>query len=243
MPQGGGKPSLTLSCKVAKWRDGDQLSADADAEFDKARLKRLDKDNHTCRLCGFKAKKWQEVHHVDDDHTNNALSNLATVCIFCHMVQHIGFAGTRGEAVLVWLPEMAQDRLHHVVRSVLVARRWSARMANDRHTQRDMKEAIAEMEQGAETLMATLESRRGEARERFKTDRPDELANALESMTDEEYARRGEFLAGARLLPLGLRKVDGQDKMPEIVDSWMETGGPYANLKPSTWASMLRSAV
>lgn len=77
----------------AGWRRDDWMAADADAEFKLVRQKVLERDEHTCRFCGFRAPKWQEVHHLDDNHHNNDPDNLVTACMFCHMVHHLGLAG------------------------------------------------------------------------------------------------------------------------------------------------------
>lgn len=53
----------------------------------------LDRDNHTCQLCG--RTKNLVVHHIDcsgnlDNYkpANNNLSNLQTLCKKCHPVKH-----------------------------------------------------------------------------------------------------------------------------------------------------------
>ncbi len=45
------------------------------------------RDGHQCQLCGAKDAMLQ-VHHVDHDRTNNAESNLLTVCAACHLAYH-----------------------------------------------------------------------------------------------------------------------------------------------------------
>ncbi len=59
---------LFLSVKTLNWRMNDRHSQDADMEFSRVRKKALERDAYTCRFCGFKNNKWQEVHHVNDDH-------------------------------------------------------------------------------------------------------------------------------------------------------------------------------
>lgn len=44
----------------------------------------------TCSACGFMAKHrcQLDVHHIDRDHSNNAESNLRTLCANCHRLAH-----------------------------------------------------------------------------------------------------------------------------------------------------------
>jgi hypothetical protein len=58
------------------------------------RMKILERDNHTCRYCGFRAFKWQVVHHIDGNPENNARKNLETICCMCNMVLHCGLGAT-----------------------------------------------------------------------------------------------------------------------------------------------------
>jgi len=46
-----------------------------------------------CENCGFIPKHLcqLDVHHIDENHFNNAISNLKTLCANCHRLQHIKF--------------------------------------------------------------------------------------------------------------------------------------------------------
>lgn len=235
---------LVLSVKAANWRMHDEGSAEADTAFRAVREKALQNDKQTCRFCGFKALKWQEVHHLNDNHADNRLENLVTACGFCHMVQHIGLAGKNKEAVLAWIPEYTQEEVHDLVRSILVVCRWGETVGSGaRNTRQDVLRATNEMVQGARNIEAKLRARTAQAERLFVTSDPLELGIILEQISKENpamYERRSEYLNGLRLLPLGRRMQDGKDKMPEIIDSWMATGGPFSGMLPRTWESLLR---
>lgn len=237
------KDPLRLSVKAKNWRMFDSDSEAADTEFALVRKKVLERDDYSCKMCGFKASKWQEVHHVNDDHSDNRKENLLTVCMYCHLCQHIGLAGRNQEAVLAWIPEIPQDRLHHIIRSVQVAKRWSENAMMARGVKSDAIRQAQELADGASSLMAKLRERQMQAEERIGTSDPLEIANIMLSMPDDMYERRGEFLAGIRLLPLGIRKQGVEDMMPKIVDSWLDAGGAYVNLRPSAWLGMFRSSI
>jgi intracellular multiplication protein IcmJ len=235
---------LVLSVKAANdWRMYDDAAGEADAEFKHVRLKVLDRDDRTCQFCGFRAPKWQEVHHRNDDHADNRPQNLVTACMFCHMCQHIGLAGRNKEAVLAFIPEIPQDRLHHVVRSILVVRRWADGIAADRRQRPELVKGARDMAESAQALETKLRGREADAQRLIGTSDPLELANILLQMAADAgalYDKRADFLAGIRLLPVGRRVQGGSDKMGEIIDSWLGTGGPYANLAPRTWVSLLK---
>jgi intracellular multiplication protein IcmJ len=237
------KPSLILSVKAKNWRMYDSNSENADAEFQIVRKKALDRDNYTCRLCGFKANKWQEVHHVNDDHSDNRVDNLWTVCSYCHMCQHIGLAGRNEEAVLIWLPEISQSRLHHIIRTIQVAHRWAETSTMARNVRTDMIKTAKTIAEGSESLMSSLKERQAIAEEKLGTSDLSELANILLTMSDEDYAKRGNFLNGFRMLPLGVRQQDNDDVMSRMVDSWLDAGGPYVNFRPTSWLGMFKASL
>lgn len=234
---------LVLSVKCENWRMYDKDSGEADAEFQRVRKKALERDNHACRFCGFRHLKWQEVHHLNDDHADNRLENLVTACPFCHMVQHIGLAGRNGEAVLVWLPEIPQDTLHHLVRTALVAQRSAEVIRNDPRANPSVVRTFREAADVAKATLAAFRAREPEAERRLGSSDPLEIGNAMLLLPDQVYARRAEILSGIRLLPLGKRVQDREDVMQKQIDSWTDPGGPYATLKPNSWIGLMRSVL
>lgn len=233
---------LVPSVKATNWRMNDDDRESADVEFQHVRMKALERDDRTCQFCGFRAQKYQEVHHVNNDHADNRLGNLVTACSFCHMVQHIGLAGKNKEAVLIWLPEISQDKLHHIVRSILVVKKWAAGFANDRRRPPDSIKNATEMSQAAQAIEAKLLARTNEAEKLFLTSDPLTMGSILQQIANESpalYEKRVDFLYGLRLMPLGRRASNGKDVMPDMVDSWLGVGGPYVGLNPITWFSIL----
>lgn len=219
----------------------DHGSVEADDEFGKMRMKALQRDNYTCIGCGFRSIKWQEVHHVDDDHHNNDVSNLATVCSFCHNCQHIGFAGMNKEAVLIWMPELSQADINHIVRTALVADRWFANMKEDVSSEIAKLRHARRLAEAGSNVRNSLLERQGDVEARLGTSDPAELASALMELPDHVYDQRDKFLSGVRLLPLGHRVVGGNDRMKEMTQHWLENGGPYYSTRPSTWAQLRKN--
>jgi intracellular multiplication protein IcmJ len=234
---------LFLSVKATNWRMNDRGAQEADLEFQGARKKALDRDNHTCRFCGFRNNKWQEVHHFNDDHHDNRLENLITTCPFCHMCQHIGLAGARREAILIYRPELTQVQIHHLVRTALVADAHHESLKAEDQTGAPKRspnlKLAAEAAEMGKSLMAALRSSADGARGMLGTSDPVDLANAMMLLPDEAYARRRESLAGIRLLPLGVRNNGSENVMTTMIDSWRTGGAPYGNLLPNTWKTLI----
>jgi len=80
------------------------------------RAKVLERDQYTCqgRSCGVVARHHMEIHHLDHDHSNMALDNLATLCPWCHMAFHLPEASRQGIGEIVWLPEIQQGTLNRI---------------------------------------------------------------------------------------------------------------------------------
>lgn len=213
------RPPLVLSAKRSTWS--------ADEMLDPAEVKRITdqvmaRDQCTCLYCGFQAPQDQELHHLDDDHGNWSIDNLAVICSFCHMSFHVGRAGLMGEAELIWLPEISQPALNHLSRAIFVALR-----SDD------------PVRQGADALYAALRARSDDARRRLGTSDPADLGEAMLALTPEAYERRADSLAGLKLLPLGRKIVDDKDVFPEVLERWVGPGGPFEKAAPQGWNALL----
>ena len=110
-----------------------------------------------------------------------------------------------------------------------------------------MIKQASQASEGANRLMGALREREDEAEERLGTSDLLEIANILMNTDDDQYERRGEFLNGFRMLPLGKREQQGpkgnRDVMMDIVDSWMDSGAPYMSLRPPAWLSMIKNTL
>lgn len=59
-----------------------------------------DKAKHTCSFCGFQDKKYIEIHHIDGNHFNNKIDNLAAACTLCHRQHHLLWLSINNHAEL-----------------------------------------------------------------------------------------------------------------------------------------------
>jgi intracellular multiplication protein IcmJ len=201
----------------------------------------LDRDDRTCRFCGFKAPKWQEVHHLDGNHANDVVANLATACTLCHAARHLDQVGKANGGVLVWIPELSQPELNHAIRSAWTAANWAAAIAGDRRQHRSATDLAARIGGEARHFIDALEARTRRAESLFGTSDPAVMGTVLGNLPEPLLARADRLLLGLRLLPLRPfpRKKGPADVSP--LDSWFGAGGPYANLSPRTWFSIGRS--
>lgn len=123
-----------IGVKRKLWRKDDEHADIADKAFDTIRAEVLKRDGHACRYCQFRSSKYQEVHHLDDDHTHNTMDNLITACTLCHMVFHIGLAGMRGAGYFAVIPELTQSEVNHIVRNIYVGEKIEEQSIRDKYT-------------------------------------------------------------------------------------------------------------
>lgn len=210
--------SLILSATRASW----QIPAHHGTEQDAApamkdvRGKVLSRDNYTCKFCEFKAQKWQEIHHLNDDHTDMTMSNLTTVCPFCHQCFHLGLAGSTAGGMLIWLPEMTQVELNHLCRSLFVA----------------MRDDKSKIYAAASGLYMSLESRGVFMEQHFAAGASDPgiLGQAFLKMKGETYEKRAGFLKNIRLLPQ-------RSRFEPQVKYWAEV--VFRDLPPESWDKLI----
>lgn len=226
---------LVMSAKMTRHRDGRATDEHADIEFLRIRPSILDRDEHTCRFCGFSAPHYMEVHHLDDDHTNNDPSNLVTASPFCHMSQHIGRAGVTGEAVLISWPsatDPAKPAMSQADFNLLCYVLYTSR-GDDKHP----------LSRTAAGLLKELDSLQRRAHTDFKTSRPDILASMLREMhasTPIIYERRQEIFDrhAILLMPTGKRSGDGgADLFAKMKRAWRGTA--FLGLPLESWETLL----
>ncbi len=186
---------LILSAKTKDFRGDSPHPEKSNVEFSKIRPTILERDKYTCQYCGFRSKKFQHIHHLDDDHENNHESNLVTACPLCHMSQHIGFAGVKGMGTLIYLDQekhgefslnISQEKLNNLVRLLWV--------------QQDKDNDKVASTQATDYLKR-LEQARVDADKVIGTCDPILLANTLRDISDEEYKNRKAALGNVLFLP------------------------------------------
>lgn len=199
---------LILGIKRSRFRGADKDSKKADQAFRAVRSKALEAQDYRCYRCGYQSKN-NEVHHLDDDHHNNALENLKVACKLCHPYSHIGEAArpvrTLAEqagrvpskaAALMRVPKELKDvicaeDLNHLMRVVGVALT-------------DKSEAIHAKRLYA--MLTNVEKMRGFAHALYGEESginavlPSDVAAAMSHLTDDEYNQRYEYIDDVRVL-------------------------------------------
>ncbi len=150
-----------------------------------------------------------------------------TACTFCEQVLFLERAGIMGSGVLIWLPEITQAELNHIVRAIYVAR----------------ADETGPLAAAANRALDALMARRTDAKKRLGSDDPLLLTSVLqEHLTDKERRNAIGKLEGIRLLVLDkhIARARGSDVnvFPKIVAFWRSEHGPFAKLPPSEWKKM-----
>jgi intracellular multiplication protein IcmJ len=219
---------ITLGARPSAGSEGLSLSpAQIVAQADKAKKR----DDYTCRFCGFRSEKFQRIIPCAD--AGKGLP-FATVCTFCEQAMIIERAGVMGSGVLVWLPEIQQAELNHIVRAIFVARAAK-------------KDGQApEIGDAASRAYDALMARRADARKRLGSDDPLMLATILHEFLNEKDEKDAlGKLDGIRVMAFEKYLVRGPkgdvDQFPLMVDYWRSPQGPFAELPIDKWGKMLAS--
>ena len=197
-------------------------------QIDTEKTKILERDNHTCQFCGFRAEKYQEIHHKNGEENDFSDDNCLTACIFCHQCFDLISVTDMNSGVLIWLPEIGQAALHHIMRALYIAR----------FAQGPLSEA-------SKSMLNILKERRLEAKKRLGSDNPSDLAVVLDDFLNaRQYKRVQSKLKGIRLMPLDRRIVQDGDlkfnKFPQILAHWRLKGGPFTEISPEKWGLMFK---
>lgn len=224
---------LSLDIKRYTYRFEDPHAARKQKEFETKKPKALRRDNLTCQNCGFSSDSgpddtvpagYMEVHHRDDRHGRNELSNLATVCPFCHWIGHVGFAAHRRFATIIFCPELNQAELNLQAQVLMMAR----------HRGGDFGKK-------AQLMYDRLRERQEDLYKPFDAlaERPELLGQALGKLArraqqqDWSYEKREKALYGIRLFP----RYES-DFVSKRVSFWSEHA--YGNLECQDWPAAVR---
>lgn len=222
------KNDLILSASKKSW----QVSSVHGTEADKKNLKIIEKvfkrDKYTCFFCNFKSERFQEIHHLDDNHSNYNEDNLVTVCPLCHQSFHLNTVSITKGGTIIWFPELCQQDLNHLCRSLFVA----------------MDNRESQIGKNALNFFQLLEKRGNAAEKYFSDDKngssthvkisdPGILGQALLIMDKENsdnYNKRSEFLKDFKIL-------HNASRFPVQIKFWKKN--QFANLDVDSWKNIL----
>jgi intracellular multiplication protein IcmJ len=162
----------------------------------------------TCQFCLRPAGGWQK----QDDSKS---ANLVVSCPLCHLPRHLDRPNIDDEAVLIWLPGMAQGVVNVMARQIHLA----CVREGQPHAYSAAACAAPAMS-AAYRAYRTLYERSAAAELRLGTLSPRQLGAALRDLAPTDYERRATLLAGVRLLPLGRFFQAGLDIYPKVIRTW-----------------------
>ena len=208
---------------------GRRLSGDPHSVTDDLKAAVFKRDDHTCRYCGFRAERYQEVNFVGET-ADGKPDGYVTACIFCQQCFRLERVAMQQSGTIIFLPEIGQAALNHICRAIYIARITQG--------------AVAE---AAREALDVLLARKTAASERIGTDDPRVLASVLEEFLEEkEYAGRASRLKGIRVLPLDRRIVrEGElefNQFPQVLAWWRGKDGPFGEIPPRDWPRLFYEA-
>lgn len=193
---------LILSASRKSWHMSSTHGTEYDKDYKKNK-KTWDsvwaRDKHKCYYCGFTSLKYQAVHPLNDDHNNNAMDNLVTVCPLCHQNFHLDTISNTQGGKIIWLPEFSQQELNYICRAIFIA----SEEADIAMNENKVPVSFAKM---ARVLESSLSERSAVVDKHFKGNQgvfpsdPSVFANVIINMKEEQYNKRGELFKSFKLL-------------------------------------------
>lgn len=191
----------------------------------------FERDDYTCRFCGFQSQKYQDIHFLNGEESDLREDNMVTSCVFCHQCFCIEKVADMKSGFLIWLPEIPQADLHNIARAIYVARISQGPIAD-----------------AARSIMENVMSRREALKHRLGTDDPSILAMVLRDyISSKSYEMRKKKLEGVRLFPLDRRIIKEADlefnQFPQILAYWRSKNGPFGGLIPKKWIDLYKEKI
>ncbi len=222
---------LKIKLSVSKYADsGRTVHPRLYSPSDKLKQEVLKRDKNRCRYCGFESEKYQEVQYIGEGRkpkvkpsSNMKLENYTTICPFCYQCFHLEKIDRMQSGAVIWLPEIGQAALNHVVRAIYVSRLARGPVA-----------------EAAKDSLTALLSRKDEAKRRLGTDSPAILGSIMDDFLEvREYKARLRKLKSFRILPLDRRIImEGElefNQFPQMLAYWRSKDGPFGDLPAKDW--------
>lgn len=194
---------------------------DKSKKMKEMRGKILKRDNCTCQFCGFRSVKFQEIHHINNNHNDYRESNLETICPLCHQAFHLSSASITIGGDIIWLPEISQEQLNQLCIAIFIAE------------QSDDKK----WKGPANTLMASLLSRTEFVNHSIANNASDPavFADALLRLPKEFIEQKRDLISSFKLLPQA-------NRFSHQIKYWSENG-VYKKLTLDKWLDIIPNDV
>ncbi|HJN37771.1 MAG TPA: type IVB secretion system protein IcmJDotN [Gammaproteobacteria bacterium] len=103
---------LELKLGGLEWKK--YIKRNQDQRFLSFKKRVHERDESTCKFCGFKAQRFMDVVNRDGNYSNNKINNLITACPLCSQCNFVEYVGKSefGGGTLIFLPEMTQEQLN-----------------------------------------------------------------------------------------------------------------------------------
>lgn len=237
--------ALLLSASRKSW----QVSSVHGTEVEREKLNIFEsiwsRDKKQCYYCGFVADKWQEVHHLNDDHSDNSLENLVTICALCHQSFHLNTVSTTNGGDIIWLPEVSQQDLNHLCRAIFIAEEYNEHIditkitkINDSNEDNPIdnlndKDLVHKLSKMSNQMLAIFNNRKNHMDNFFlgKASDAGTFGQVLLNMPQAKYEKRSEFIDNFKLLPKSSR-------FPIQIKYWKKTMA--STLPLETWVRLIK---
>lgn len=182
------------------------------------KYKILDRDFYTCRFCGFRSNKYQQIV-VRQGHYWH-WSDCVTSCIYCAQCLMLEQVSSMRSGVLIYAPEFSQAQLHQLARIIYVCRISQGTAADKARASLDL-----------------LIHRRKQANNVLGSDDPKFLTEQLQACCHtDDYLAIINRITDIRLFPLDRRIIKEADlefnQFPQILAYWRSKAGPLS-MKPA----------
>ena len=181
-----------------------------------------ERDKYKCYFCGFESRRHQEIHHLNDDHLDNSLDNLVTICPLCHQTFHLDVASITNSGKIIWLPEFSQQELNYLSRAIFMA-------MEEAESKKDEAKGFIKVVKNLEDSLLERSLTVEQQIQNGASD-PAVFANALINMSENQYEKRHSFLRPFKLLNF-------RSRFPIQIKYWKNT--VFKDIPIETWEKLI----